>query len=184
MQRHTILCVVLLIVGEHHQLGDIQETAKFLVGHALVHPVALGQNAVLVVGNLHLNKCQWQTVHKASDVGAEIVAAVLILASEFGGAMPIIVVRIVEVNNPQSTGRINDLVKLASQIVVVSNTHQGVKQQINIFLQSVRIQFFNLPFEHIRKDIGLTVIVVNRRKIRIAQSHKVQYGRYLYPRGF
>ena len=184
MQRHTILGVVLLVVGEHHQLGDIQETTKLLVGHALVHAVSFGQNAVLVVGYLHLDKSQWQTVHKASDVGTEIVAAVLILASEFGGAMPIIVVRIVEVDDSQSTGRIDDLVKLASQIVVIGDTHQSVKQQINIFLRSVRIQFFHLPFEHISKDIGLTIIVVNRRKIRIAQSHKVQYGWYLYPRGF
>ena len=139
MQRHTILGVVLLIVGEHHQLGDIQETAELLVSHALVHAVSFSQNAVLVVGNLHLDKSQWQAVHKASDIGTEIVAAVLVLASEFGGAMPIIVVRIVEVNNPQSTGRIDDLVELASQIVVVGDTHLCVKQQINIFLRSVRI---------------------------------------------
>ncbi len=48
--------------------------------------------------------------------------------------MPIVVIWIIEVDDPQSTGRIDDLVKLPTQIVIVGDTHQSVKRQINIFL--------------------------------------------------
>ena len=97
LDRHySAACVVLHVVGEDHQLRDIDEAAESLVGESvLVHALALGKHTTGVIRFLHFNKAKWQAVHKQCDVGSELVFSVL--ASELRGEMVNVVCRVFEI---------------------------------------------------------------------------------------
>ncbi|MCY1359213.1 hypothetical protein D9M69_457700 [compost metagenome] len=62
LNRLRIAVVVLHVVGENHELGDVGKAPEFGILKALVDAVALGQYAFPVVGLFHLNKDQRHTV--------------------------------------------------------------------------------------------------------------------------
>ena len=57
--------VVLHVVGEHHQLGDVEKTPEARIAAAGDDAVALGQHAFTVVGFLDLDEYQRQAVDAA-----------------------------------------------------------------------------------------------------------------------
>ena len=59
LDRHTALIVVLLIVGEYHQLRNVEEAAEARLAHTGVYAFTLRQNTLMIIGLLHLDKSQW-----------------------------------------------------------------------------------------------------------------------------
>ena len=97
LNGNNVLGIVFLIVGEYHQLRDVQERAKRLVAESRVDALAFGKHPLVVVGFLDFDKGKRKAIHKARNVRAKVVMRVRILARELGGAMPEVIVRIVEV---------------------------------------------------------------------------------------
>ena len=103
LYRNNPFVVVLLIVREDHQLRDVDEAAEPLVLHPGLNPVLFGKDTLSIIGLFYLNKCERETVYKARDVGAEIVAAFLVLTGELCGDVPLVVVRVGKINQLDAT---------------------------------------------------------------------------------
>ena len=97
LHRDHVLRVVFLVVREDHQLRDVQKRAKRLVAESRVDALTLSKHPLVIVGLLDFDKGEGKTIHKARNVRAKVVMRVRILARELGGAMPEVIVRIVEV---------------------------------------------------------------------------------------
>ena len=95
--------VVLLIVREDHQLRDVDEATEPLVLHPGLNAVLFGKDTLGIVGLFDLNECERETVHKARNVGAEIVAAFLVLTGELCGNVSLVVGRVGKINQLDAT---------------------------------------------------------------------------------
>ena len=97
--------VVLLIVGEDHQLRDIDEATEPLVFHPGLDAVLFGKNTFCVVRLFNLNEGKGEAIYKARDVGAEVVSAFLVLTGEFCGDVPLVVVWVGKIYQLDATNR-------------------------------------------------------------------------------
>lgn len=58
-------CIILHIIGEYHQLSDVDETTEFFVWEAFpIHSLALCHHAAVIVRLLYLNKAKRQAIDK------------------------------------------------------------------------------------------------------------------------
>ena len=96
--RRAIL--ILHVVGEHHQLRDVDEAPKARVAAARDDAVALGQHAFPVVGFLDLDKRQRHAVDEQDDVGPELI--VTVLAGQLCDDMETVVVEVLEIDQPSA----------------------------------------------------------------------------------
>ena len=103
LNRDNPFVVVLLIVRENHQLRDVDEATESLVLHPGLNAILFCKNTLGIVGFLDLNKCERETVHKACDVGAEVVSALLVLTGELCGNVPLVVGRVGKINQLDAT---------------------------------------------------------------------------------
>ena len=88
--------IVLHIIGKYHQLRDIDEATKLLVGETLlIHSFTFSNNSSMIVWLFYLYEAKRQTIDKQSDVWAEFILP--IFTSEFCGKMKSIVLRIFKV---------------------------------------------------------------------------------------
>ena len=94
--------VIFLVVGEYHQLGDIDEFAETLILHPGLDAVFLRHDSLCVIGLFDLDESKRKTIEEASDVGAKVVAGFLVFASEFSGDMPLVVSRVLKINELDS----------------------------------------------------------------------------------
>ena len=92
--RRAIL--VLHVVGEDHQLRDVDEAAKFWVAASRDDAVALGQHTFTVVGLLDLDEGQRHAVDQKGDIRTELVVAVF--ASQLSDDMEAVVVEVFKVD--------------------------------------------------------------------------------------
>ena len=89
-------CIILHIVGEYHQLSDIDEPTEFFVRKAFpIHSLALCHHAAMIIRLLYLNKAKWQAIDKQRYVRAKLVLT--IFTSKLGGEMERVVPRIIKV---------------------------------------------------------------------------------------
>ena len=89
--------VIFHIVGEYHQLGDVDKSTIFLVGKTLeVHSLTFSHNTTMIVWLLDLHEAKRQSIDKQRDVRAELILT--ILASKFCRKMKFVVLRILEIN--------------------------------------------------------------------------------------
>ena len=103
LNRDYPFVVVLLIVRKDHQLRNVDEATEPLVLHPGLYAVLLSKDTLSIVGLLDLNESEREAVNKTRDVGAEIVAAFLILTGEFCGDVPLVVVRVGKINQLNAT---------------------------------------------------------------------------------
>lgn len=94
----AVVVVIFLVVGEDHQLCDVEESSETTLAHPFVDAFSLCQNAVMVIWLFHFDKYQRESIDKAGDVRTEIVIGVLVFAWQFGGDVPVIVLWMVEVD--------------------------------------------------------------------------------------
>ena len=123
LDRHTALIVVLLIVGEYHQLRNVEEAAEARLAHSGVYAFTLRQNTLMIIGLLHLDKSQWHAIDETGDIRTEIVLRVFVFISKLRGNVPIVVVRIVKVNKFYSVIGRKHLIQLAPQIIIIGNVY-------------------------------------------------------------
>ena len=118
LDRHTIVGIVLLVVGEDHQLSDIQKTAEIALAHTSMHAFAFCQHTLTVLWFLDLDMHQWQAVDKTGDIRAEVILSSLIGALQFDGAAPVVVLGIIKVDET-TVGLVEQLViELSTEVVV------------------------------------------------------------------
>ena len=103
LYRDNPFVVVLLIVREDHQLSDVDKATEPLILHPGLNAILFCKNTLGIVGFLDLNKCEREAVHKACDIGAEVVAAFLVLTGELCCDMPLVVVRVGKINQLGAT---------------------------------------------------------------------------------
>ena len=101
--RFSAFIVILLIVGEDHQLGDIEEPTKIRLTHSVVDSLFFGNDSQVVVRFLYLNKGQGEPIDKTSNIGTERLISTFVSAGEFCGEVPYIVRRIVKINELNTT---------------------------------------------------------------------------------
>ena len=119
LDRHySAACVVLHVVGEDHQLRDIDEAAESFVGEAvLVHALALGKHTTGVIRFLHLNKDQRKTVDKECYIRSELVLAVA--AGELRREMVQVLLGMVEIYEFIRRHGNETMIERFAQIVIV-----------------------------------------------------------------
>lgn len=66
---------------------------------------------------------QWQAVDKTSDIGSETVVRTLILALQLDGTTPVIILRVVEINQADVACVGQFSIKLTPEVIVVGNTN-------------------------------------------------------------
>ena len=94
---NAALGIVLHVVGENHQLRDVDKATELFLRKALVvHPLAFGHHAAYVIRLLDLDKHERKPVDEQRNVGAETFIA--ILASEFRRAMVCVIFRVFKID--------------------------------------------------------------------------------------
>ena len=152
---NTALGIVLHVVGENHQLRDVDKTAELFLRKALVvHPLAFGHHAAYVVRLLDLDKHEREPVDEQRNVGAEIFIAVL--ASEFRRAMVRVVFWVFKIDQAKRRIAGQALVELLAQIVVIQFLLNVRKHALRRNSRS-RIQLLELLRKNVHKNICFRV---------------------------
>ena len=161
---NAALGIVLHVVGENHQLRDVDKTAElFLREPFIIHPLAFGHHAAYVVRLLDLDKNKRESVDEQRNVGAETFIAVL--ASEFRRAMVRVVFRVFKIDQAKRRIVGQTLVELLAQIVVIQFLQNVRKHALRRNSRS-RIQLLELLRKNVHKDVRLWVVGNRRRCAR------------------
>ena len=91
---------ILHVVGENHQLRDVDEAPEARVAAARDDAMALGQHAFPVVGFFDLDERQRHAVDEQGDVGPELI--VTVLAGQLCDDMETVVVEVLEIDQPSA----------------------------------------------------------------------------------
>ena len=171
----------MLVVAEDHQLREVQEAAELRVREAdVVHAVVLLEHAAVVVGHLHLNENQRQSVDEQRDVRAEAVAAVL--AGHLRDALPDVVLGRVVVDDLIGLIREYLLVELAPQVLIVEHHADLADKQGYLLVCQIRVELAELTGEGVCIDVGLGVeMQAVERAIGIAYSREMRQCGQLHP---
>ena len=98
LNRYTALIVVFLIIGEYHQLRNVEEAAKTCFAHSCIDAFTLSQYPLMIIWFLYLNESQWHSINETGDIRTEVVLCVFVFTCKLSGDVPIVVFRIVKVN--------------------------------------------------------------------------------------
>ena len=99
----------------------------------------------MIVGFLNFNKAKRQTVHKQSDVRAELILPVL--TGKLGCKMECIILYVVKVNQFYRRYGFETVIKTTTKIIIIQFL-ANVFQYLNKFPFVSRIQLFELLFEN------------------------------------
>lgn len=158
---NTALGIVLHVVGENHQLRDIDKAAElFLREPFIIHPLAFDHHAAYVVRLLDLDKHEREPIDEQRNVGAETFIA--ILASEFRRAMVRVIFWVFKIDQAKRRIAGQALVELLAQIVVIQFL-LDVRKHALCRNSHCRIQLLELLRKNVHKDVRLWV-VGNRRR--------------------
>ena len=103
MNRNTVVVIIFLIVGENHQLSDVDKASECPVGHSPVDSVSFSKNPVVIIRFLNFNEGKRKPIHKTSYVWTETVTSVRILTGKFRGNVPLVIVSILEIDKLKTT---------------------------------------------------------------------------------
>ena len=113
--RRAIL--IFHVVGEDHQLRDVDKTPEFWIAAARDDAVALSQHAFAVIGLFDLDKRQRHAIDEQGDVWAELFIA--IFARQFGDHMEAVVLKIFKINQPNARALAQPVVKSLAKVFVI-----------------------------------------------------------------
>lgn len=116
-------------------MRNVGKASEFFLSKSLTHAPVLGLNALLVVGNFHLDEGKRQTVDKKRDVGSEAVFAVAI--GQFGRDFKNVIRQIFKVNQSHRlTGKRNArekfFVKTSAQICGGKEVRNVADYEVNV----------------------------------------------------
>ena len=164
---------VLHVVGEHHQLRDVDEAPKFGITAARDDAMALGQHAFTVVGFLHLDKGQRHAVDEQGDVGPKLV--VTVFAGQFRNDVEAVVVEIFEVDQAGAGAFGEPVVKRFTKVLVIEQEFDVRQQAGNVIRTQFRIDAGDGFVEERWEDVGVDVPSgVFQGQIAVTQPHQVQ----------
>lgn len=133
--------IIFHIIAEYHQLCNVDETAKLFIGEAFfVHSSAFCQHSSMIIRFLHLYKPKRLTVHKQSDVRAELILSVF--TSKLSCKMECVVSYIIEVNQFHRRYGFLTIVKTTTKLIIVQ-LFVDVFQYLETFSLISGIQFLN-----------------------------------------
>ena len=90
--------VILHIIGEQHELGNVVESAKFPLGQSdIVFPISFSYNAFLIVRLFDLNVNKRQAIHKQSNVRTKFLIS--IFTRKFCREMECIIFNIIKISH-------------------------------------------------------------------------------------
>lgn len=181
LDRNNIFRVVGLVIGENHQLRNIQERAEGLVPEAGVDSFSFSEHPVTVVGFLDLDEGQGDAIHKAGDIGTETVVGLWILAGEFGCAMPMVSRWFVEVDEADTACGRQFMVECPSEVVVLGGLYDFRQAKVYLILADAWIYLRDGFSEHRDKNVGtwFEIILVYMVDICVSQPMKVNSRRDL-----
>ena len=169
---NAALGIVLHVVGENHQLRDVDKAAELFLREALVvHPLAFGHHAAYVIRLLDLDKHERKPIDEQRNVGAKTFIA--ILATKFRRAMVRVVFRMFEINQAKRRVAGQTLVELLAQIVVIQFLLNVRKHALRRNSRS-RIQLLELLRKNIYKDVRLWVVGNRRRCARLRNFSQIR----------
>lgn len=125
------------VVGKHHELGDVDELAELRVFEAAVDAVPLGEDAVAIVGFLHLHEEERHAIDQERDVRTELIIAVSV--GEFGDDVESVVVKIFEVDEADPIGAEESLVEGLAEVFVVEEEGDFLKRAMDFVVGRGRV---------------------------------------------
>lgn len=173
--------VVLLIIGENHELRNIDEFAETLILHPLLYTVFLCKDSFRVVWFLDFDKAQWHSVDKTSDIWAEAVTCFFVFTCEFCGNVPLVVAGILKINEFCSTDRRQLIVEFPSEVVITKDTDDIRELGLNLCVREFGVNPLYTAQEYLCEDICFRVILVFSYlcNIGISKPHQMQCSRNL-----
>ena len=84
----------------------------------------------------------------------------LVLALQFNSTTPIVILRVVEVNETAITLAHQFVVELASQIIVIGDADEFTQFLLDFRFTHCGIETMDCGFEHIRQDIGVEILAL------------------------
>ena len=141
MNRNTVVVIIFLIIGENHQLRDVDKAPECLVGHSLVDSVSFSENSIVIIRFLDFNEGKRKPIHKTSYVWTETVTCVRILTGKFSGNVPLVIVGILEIDKFKTTVGREYGIELFAQIIIPKHSdylvqHLTASSLIQFWIQS------------------------------------------------
>ena len=137
MNRNTVVVIIFLIIGENHQLRDVDKAPECLVGHSLVDSVSFSENSIVIIRFLDFNEGKRKPIHKTSYVWTETVTGIRIFTGKFRGNVPLVIVSILEIDKLKTTVGREYGIELFAQIIIPKHSDYLVKH----LMASSLIQF-------------------------------------------
>ena len=151
--RRTIL--ILHVVGEHHQLCDVDETTEAGIPETGDDTVAFGQNPFAIVWFLDFNEEKGHTVDQQGDIRPEFI--VTILVGQFGDDMEAVVGKISKVNQPDGGAFSEPFIKSLAEILIVEQEPHISQQALDVVTLNTGIDACNGCGEQLREDVGFLI---------------------------
>ena len=76
-QRDGFGVIIFAIIGEHHDLSQVDKPSKLLILNPHQHAIIFGLDATLVVRLFYFDKSQRNTIDKWSDIRAKFIRTIL-----------------------------------------------------------------------------------------------------------
>ncbi len=146
---------ILHVVGEHHQLCDVDETTEAWIPAARDDTVALGQNPFAIVWLLHFNEEKGHTVDQQGDIGPELVITVFV--GQFGDDMKAVVGEIGKVNQPDGGAFREPFIKSLAEIFIVEQEADIGQQALDIVIINAGVDPGYGGREELREDVALFI---------------------------
>ena len=178
-------CVILHVVGEDHQLRDVDEATKLFVGEALmIHAIRFRNHAAHVVRLLHFDEDKGKAIDKQRDVRSEFV--LIALAGEFRSAVIGVVLWMVIIHQFDRRDSLQPLIEALANIVIIQFLPNRAEHGIS-FACLFRIQPRKLLLEHINQNVRVRIInrtcfvFCNFAKVGVAYARQMNKSRHLNP---
>ena len=114
---------------------------------------------MVVEGLFDLYEGKRESVDEDGEVGPELVLGLRVFAGEFRGGVPLVVFRMLEVNEVVRSSK-KLFVKLLTQVIVGTNTDEFIQHLLRFDIRDAVVQVFQGAEENALQNVGVVVIVV------------------------
>ena len=165
--------VILHVVREHHELGDVDEAPELGVLEPLDDAVALIKDAVAVVGLFDLDEDERETIDGQGDVRAELL--VVFLAGELGDDVVGVPVQVLEVDDLQPGGGGDLLVELLAEVFIVQGEVELTEGVVDFYRRGRGIDGGDALAEEGGDDVaGLLILQCLEGQVSVTQPREVE----------
>ena len=147
--------IILHIIREDKQLGDVDEFAELFIPEAGVDAISFRKNTFLIVGLLHFDESQRHSVDQQCNIRTEFILAVFV--SQFCNNMERIVAEVFIVNQSYARSSIKHIGKSLAQVFIVKRKRNVLEGLLNIGWFNTRIDPKNTFFENVSEDVRVFV---------------------------